>query len=85
MFTYIIIIIIFNLKFVFLVQVIKHCMLNKLLVMYNVYYFWNNFKNNVRTLSGWFLTKHPVNKNTISLNPEINVLICGCLLYLSLP
>ena len=42
--------------------------------MYNVYYFWNNFKNNLRTLSGWFLTKHPVNKNTISLNPEINVL-----------
>ena len=40
--------------------------------MFNVYYFWNNFKNNVRTLSGWFLTKHPVNKNRISPNPEIN-------------
>ena len=49
--------------------------------MYNVYYFWNSFENNLRTLSDWFLTKHPVNKNTTSLNPEINVLICGCLLY----
>ena len=50
--------------------------------MYNVCYFWNNFKNNLKTLSGWFLTKHPVNKNAISLNPEISVFICGCLLYI---
>ena len=33
------------------------------------------------TISGWFLTKHQINKNTISLKPEINALICGCLLY----
>ena len=56
-------------------------MLIKPLVMYNVYYFWNNFKNNSRALSGWFLTKHTLNKNTISLNPKISVLIYGCLLY----
>ena len=44
-------------------------------MFYNVYYFWNNFKNNSRTPSGWFLTKHPVNKNLISLNPKIIVFI----------
>ena len=38
----------------FLVQVMKHCMLITPLVMYNVYYFWKNFKNNLITLSGWF-------------------------------
>ena len=38
-------------------------------------------KNNLRTLSGCFLTKHPVNEKMISQNPEINVLICVCLLY----
>ena len=35
---------------------------SKLLVMYNVYCFWSNFKNNLRKLSGWFLTKNPVIK-----------------------
>ena len=53
----------------------------KPLVMKNVYYFWNNFKNNLRTLSGWFLTKQPISQNMISLNPEINILTCGRLLY----
>ena len=33
-----------------------------------------NVKNILRTLSGWFLSKHPVN-NVISLNPEIKVSI----------
>ena len=60
-------------------QVIKHWMfIEPLLVMYNAYYFWNNFKNNLRTLSGWFLTKHrPINKSTVSLNPKISVLYAG--------
>ena len=40
------------------------------------------FKNILRTYSGWFLTKHPINKNYISLNTEIAcVLTCGCLPY----
>ena len=56
-------------------------MLIKPLVIYNVHYFFNNFKNNLRTLSDGFLTEYPENKNIISLNPEINVLICRCLLY----
>ena len=30
-----------------------------------------DFKTILRTFSGIFLTKHPVNKNLISLNPEI--------------
>ena len=32
-------------------------MLIKALVMYNVYFFWNNFRNNLKTLSAWFLSK----------------------------
>ena len=64
---------------------IKHCILITPVVMYNVYYFCDNFKENLRALSGWFLTKHPINKNMISLKPEIGVLICGCLLYILSP
>ena len=41
------------------------------------------FKKDLGTSSGWFLTEHPINKNMISLNPEIDVLICGRLLYRS--
>ena len=36
--------------------------------MYNVQYFW---KKKSRTFSGWFLTEHPVNKNLVSVKPEI--------------
>lgn len=43
-------------------------MLIKTLVMYNVQYFW---KKKSRTFSGWFLTEHPVNKNLVSVKPEI--------------
>ena len=43
--------------------VITHRMLIKPLVMYNVHYFWNNLKNNLRTLSGRFLTKHNIDKD----------------------
>ena len=30
-----------------------------------------NFKNILRIISGWFLSKHPVNKNSISLKALI--------------
>ena len=70
-----------NLKFILLVQVIKHCMLIKPLVMYILYYFWNSLKNNlVHFRVDLIFTKHLVN-NTISLNSKMNVVICGCLLY----
>ena len=42
------------------------------------YYFWNN----LRTFSGWFLTKHPISKNTLSLTPEINLIRRYLLYYL---
>ena len=42
----------FYLKFISLAQLIQHCMLIKPLAMYKVCYFGNNFKNNLRTLSG---------------------------------
>ena len=35
-----------------------------------IHYFWNNFKKNLRALSSWFLTKHRVNKNVMSLERE---------------
>ena len=38
--------------------------------MYNVQYFWKKKKKS-RPFSGWFLTKHPVNKNLVSVKPEI--------------
>lgn len=44
-------------------------MLIKTLVMYNVQYFWKKKKS--RTFSCWFLTQHPVNKNLVSVKPEI--------------
>lgn len=37
--------------------------------MFNVQYFWKERKS--RPFSGWFLTKHPVNKNLVSVKPEI--------------
>lgn len=42
-----------------------------------------NLKFILRTFSGWFLTKDPVNKNVKILNPEIigSYNRCGCLLY----
>lgn len=44
-------------------QVLKdYTLIKPLGRIYNVYYFSNNF---------WFRTKHPINKNSISLNPEI--------------
>lgn len=39
--------------------------------------FWTNFKNTFRLV----FTKHPINKNIISWQPEISVLTCVCLLY----
>ena len=42
-----------------------------------------NLKFILRTFSGWFLTKDPVNKNVKILNSEIigSYNRCGCLLY----
>ena len=47
-----IIYLIFNLKFMFS-EINKHILV-KPLVMYDVYYFWNNFKNNLRSLQADF-------------------------------
>ena len=40
--------------------------------------------NNLRTFWGWFVVKHPINKNSRTQSawpPKSCVLICGCLLY----
>ena len=79
MFTYIIdsIYLLLLLILFFLVQVRKHCMLITSLVLYNAYQFWNNFKNNLRTLSGWFLTKHPLTRTRSAGIPKLMFLYAG--------
>ena len=41
-------------------------------------------KQILRTFSGWFLTEHPVNKNLISLNPEIIGSYMACIVFADL-